>query len=102
VKTSRRQHTAALKAKVALEAVKERLSAAQIAATYHVHPTQVGVWKKQLLAGVAEVFDARPERAAAEQEALTAELYQQIGKLEMELQWLQKKTVAPALRRAAR
>jgi transposase-like protein len=91
VKTSRKQHSAALKAKVALEAVKERLSAAQIAATYHVHPTQVGVWKKQLLTGVAEVFAARPERAAGEQEALVAELYQQIGKLEMELQWLQKK-----------
>jgi putative transposase len=80
-----------LKAKVALEAIKERLSAAQIAATYHIHPTQVGVWKKQLLTGVAEVFDARPERDALAQEQLVAELYQQIGKLEMELQWLQKK-----------
>lgn len=91
MKASRRQHTAAWKAKVALEALKERLSAAQIATTYHVHPTQVGVWKKPLLAGVTEVFDARPDRAAVEPEALMAELYQQIGKLEMELQWLQKK-----------
>ena len=91
MKANRKQHSAALKAKVAVEAIKERLSAAQIASTYHVHPTQVGVWKKQLLAGVAEVFDARPERAVADQEALTAALYQQIGKLEMELQWLQKK-----------
>ena len=91
MKASRRQHTAALKAKVALEAVRERLSAAQIAATYQVHPTQVGVWKKQLLSGVAEVFDARPQRDTREQEQLVAQLYQQIGKLEMELQWLQKK-----------
>jgi transposase-like protein len=91
VKASRKQRSASLKAKVALEAVRERLSAAQIASTYHVHPTQVGVWKKQLLAGVVEVFDARPERDVQEQEQLVAELYQQIGKLEMELQWLQKK-----------
>ena len=91
MKAHRKQHSATLKAKVALEAVKERLSAAQIAATYRVHPTQVGVWKKQLLAGVAELFDARPERDAVAHEQLVAELYQQIGKLEMELQWLQKK-----------
>ena len=91
MKASRRQHSAALKAKVALEAVKERLTAAQIAAAYQVHPAQVGMWKKQLLAGVEELFAARPERHAVEQEALVAELYQQIGKLQMELEWLQKK-----------
>jgi len=91
VKASRRQHSAALKARVALEAVKERLTAAQIAATYQVHPTQVGMWKKQLLAGVEAVFAARPERNVMEQETLVAELYQQIGKLQMELEWLQKK-----------
>jgi transposase-like protein len=91
----RQQHPPGFKAKVALEAVKERLSVAQIAAAYRIHPTQVGVWKKQLLEAAPLAFTRPQDHAAAAQEALAAELFAKIGRLEMELEWLQKKLQPP-------
>jgi len=91
----RKQHPASFKAKVALEAIKERLTVAQIAAAYRIHPTQVGVWKRQLV-DAAPVAFTRPDTAASAQEALASELFAKIGRLEMELEWLQKKLQPPA------
>ena len=87
----RRQFTAKFKFQVALEAVKELKTINEIASAYEVHPTQVKQWKKQLQAGGAEVFDEKADKAAQAQSAMETTLYEQIGRLKMELEWLKKK-----------
>ena len=90
----RKRHGDGFKARVALEAVKERKTLAELSSQFGVHPTQIGQWKQQLLAGAADLFgDGRPKRGKDEQ-VLQAELFQQIGKLQMELEWLKKKVGA--------
>lgn len=88
----RRRFTADFKAKVALEAIKGQKTTAQLAGEYEVHTNQITPWKKQLLASMPEVFGRRRERDAAAQQALTDHLYQQIGELKVELDWLKKKS----------
>jgi putative transposase len=87
----RRQFTAKFKFQVALEALKELKTINEIASAYEVHPTQVKQWKKQLQEGGAEVFDEKADKAAQVQSAMEATLYEQIGRLKMELDWLKKK-----------
>jgi putative transposase len=91
IKNSRKKHSAELKAKVAIAAIKGEHSANEIASMYGVHPTQIGVWKKQALAELAQVFSSRRSAAVRAQEDLTGSLYQEIGRLKMELDWLKKK-----------
>ena len=87
----RKKHTAGFKAQVALAAVKGDKTVNELAGQYEVHPTLIHGWKKQLLAGAEEVF-AQPGKAqAADAEAEKAELFEQIGRLKMELEWLKKK-----------
>jgi len=87
----RKRHGDGFKARVALEAVKEQKTLAELASQFGVHPTQIGQWKQRLLAGAAELFgEGRPKRGQDDQ-ALQAELFQQIGRLQMELEWLKKK-----------
>ena len=86
----RRVFSASFKAKVALAAARGDKTAAQLASQFGVHANQVAVWKKQLLEGAGELFvDGRTRRAEAA--ADSAELYEQIGRLKMELEWLKKK-----------
>ena len=87
----RKSHTAAFKAQVALAAVKEDRTANELASKYGVHPTLIHGWKKQLLAGAEGVFAGGAKAAAVDTEAHQAELYEQIGRLKMELEWLKKK-----------
>ena len=87
----RRKFSAALKARVALEAIKGQRSVAELAGEHQVHPSQITQWKKQLLASAEAVFSERGESAAREREELLAQLYQQIGQMKMELDWLKKK-----------
>src|SRR5437867_3507841 len=96
----RKQYTAAFKAKVALEAIKGQRTVQELASGYGVHPNQITNWKKQLVAEAVEIFmrSGVHNNEAVEQEK--AELYQQIGKLQVELDWLQKKS--GILRRRAR
>lgn len=85
----RKIRDAGLKARVALEALKERESVNDLAKRFQVHPTQVHVWKRQLLDQAASVFErngGRPEETID-----PAELFEQIGRLKMELEWLKKK-----------
>jgi transposase-like protein len=89
---TRRQHSAEFKAKVALEAIKGERTLNEIAADYEVHPVQVQQWKKLALEGMASVFGSKKDQAAADHEALTAQLYQQIGQLKVEVDWLKKKS----------
>lgn len=88
----RKSYSGELKAKVALEAIKGQRTANEIAAKYGVHPNQVSQWKKQALDELPSVFSDRRVRAEADEAALKAELYQQIGQLTVELDWLKKKS----------
>jgi transposase-like protein len=92
MKRQRRQYSADWKAKVALEAIKGQRTVQEIASHYEVHPTLVTHWKKQLLEGAAEIFSNGKRAAADAEEELKAELYQQIGKLQVEVDWLKKKS----------
>lgn len=87
----RKTHSASFKAKVALAAVKGDKTNAELASKFGVHPTQVSQWKRELLEGVEELFGRDRQREAADQSALVAELYEQVGRLQMELSWLKKK-----------
>jgi len=87
----RKQRGAELKARVAVEAVRERRTVSELATQYGVHPSQIHEWKRRLLSGAAELFkDGRGQRAAAQQQAQEAELFEQIGRLKVELEWLKK------------
>lgn len=89
---TRRQHSPEFKAKVALEAIKAERTLNEIAGDYEIHPVQVQQWKRQALEGMTQVFSSKRDQAAAEHEALSAQLYQQIGQLKVELDWLKKKS----------
>jgi transposase len=87
----RKSHTAAFKAQVALAAVKNDRTVNAVAGQFGVHPTLVHTWKKQLLQGAEQVFGPGAKVGDGEAEARQAELYEQIGRLKMELEWLKKK-----------
>lgn len=87
----RKQHTAAFKAQVALAALKGDRTINELASQFRVHPTLIHSWKKQLLAGAEQVFGNGRTAASADPEAEKAELFEQIGRLKMELEWLKKK-----------
>jgi putative transposase len=91
VSRKRRSFGAAFKAKVALAACRGDKTTAQLAAEYEVHAGQVTAWKKQLLAGAAGLFEDRRGRQPDESSADEQELYEQIGRLKMEVEWLKKK-----------
>jgi len=87
----RQQRSARFKFKVALEATKERKTVSQIASEYRVNPSQVSKWKKQLQSQGASIFESKVDGSQHQQEKKEAELYEQIGRLKMDLDWLQKK-----------
>ena len=89
----RKTHTSVFKAQVALAALKGDRTINELAGHYGVHPTLIHGWKKHLLAGAETVFAAGVKVASAADDH-QAELYEQIGRLKMELEWLKKK-VAP-------
>ena len=89
----RKRPSSSFKAKVALAAVKEVKTVSQLSSQFQVHSTQIHHWKRQLIQRAEEVFE-RPGnqgKAREETDALIAELYEQIGRLKMDLEWLKKK-----------
>ena len=86
----RKRHGAEFKAKVALEALKGIKTVNELSSEYGIHPTQISHWKRQLQAGSREIFAGARAKEAADQEAQQAKLYEKIGRLKMELDWLKK------------
>ena len=87
----RRQYDASFKARVALRALREEETMSQLSARFDVHPNQVGKWKKQALEQFSSLFERKSGRKNLEDDGLVDELYQEIGRLQMELAWLKKK-----------
>src|SRR5919206_1838826 len=99
--TQRKRYSAEFKARVALEALKGLKTVNELASTYGVHPTQIAHWKHRLQKEMPEIFSARRAKREHDQEAFQAQLYQQIGQLKVELDWLKKKLdLAPEAKRA--
>jgi transposase-like protein len=88
--TKRKRHSGEFKAKVALEALKGLKTVNELAAGYGVHPTQISQWKRQLGAEAKEIFGSRRFKEAQDQEVVQASLYEEIGRLKMELDWVKK------------
>ena len=88
----RRKFSASFKAKVALAAIKGQRTIAELASEYEVHGNQITQWKKQLLDAATEAFSRSREADLKDQDELTASLYEQIGRLKMELEWTKKKS----------
>jgi transposase-like protein len=87
----RKTHSPAFKAQVALAALKGDKTVNELASQFAVHPTLIHAWKKQLLGGAEELFSNGSQAAAPDHEALQTQLYEQIGRLKMELEWVKKK-----------
>jgi putative transposase len=87
----RRIFGAAFKAKVALAACRGEKTTAQLAAEFGIHAGQITAWKKQLLEGAVGLFEDGRGRRPDETAANNQELYEQIGRLKMEVEWLKKK-----------
>lgn len=87
----RRKHPDAFKAKVALEAIREVRTLSELSSIFGVHPTVIAHWKKVLVDGASSVFSLGAGGNAKSEEELTKPLYEQIGRLQMEVDWLKKK-----------
>ena len=87
----RRKHTPSFKAKVALEAIKEQKTSAELASQYQVHPGQIRNWKTTATNGLIDLFTDKRKSRDQDREELIQELYRQIGQLKVDLDWLKKK-----------
>jgi transposase-like protein len=88
---TRKRYGSEFKAKVALEAIKEQKTLTELSNQFQLHPNQISQWKKQLLDGAQSIFSIRSNNSQRKQQKLEAQLYQQIGQLTVELDWLKKK-----------
>jgi len=94
MRSKRKRFTAEFKGKVALAAVRGDRTAGELAAAFGVHANQVAQWKKQLLVGASAAFTSERTAIDGEREERESELYAQIGKLQVELNWLKKKVAS--------
>ena len=88
----RKSFSAELMAKVALDAIKEGKTIAELSTQYEVHRTQITNWRKRALEGLAGIFQEKASRTRGEKEKVIDELYRQIGQLKVENEWLKKKS----------
>lgn len=89
--SSKKQYDGRFKAQVALEAIKNQRTVGEIAGEYSIHPSQIHKWKKQVLSELPSIFSDNGKQLQQDNDKLQSELYQQIGKLKVELDWLKKK-----------
>jgi transposase-like protein len=87
----RRRFTTEFKAKVALEAIKGQRAIHEVAKEFDVHPNQIAQWKKQVLEGASQLFRRGQEPDASAQAAELDRAYRQVGRLQIEVDWLKKK-----------
>ena len=87
----RRSFTSTFKSKVALEAIQGMRTISELAQKHKLHPTQINLWKKQLLVGAESVFEDGSKQKQETDEPKITELYEQIGRLNVQLEWLKKK-----------
>lgn len=88
---TRKRYSSEFKAKVALEAIKDQKTLTELSNQFQLHPNQIIRWKKQLLDEAHNIFLIKPNNSQHQQQELEAQLYQQIGQLAVELNWLKKK-----------
>ena len=88
---TRKRYSSEFKAKVALEAIKNQKTLTELSNQFQLHPNQIIRWKKQLLDEAQNIFSIKPNNSQQKQQELEAQLYQQIGELAVELNWLKKK-----------
>lgn len=91
---NRRRFSADYKFRVALEAAKGQQTLSELASKHGLHPNQISQWKRQLLESGADVFNRNGDKEVQAQGAEQSELYEQIGRLKMELEWLKKKAAS--------
>lgn len=90
-KKTRRRFSADFKAKVVLEALRERNTMEELARKYELHPTQITTWKREAIANMAAVFNGDKNESNEDAEQQTEKLYAQIGQLKVENDFLKKK-----------
>jgi putative transposase len=88
----RKNYSAKQKSQIALEALKGNQIAAELSSQYGIHPTMISRWKSQLQDGLPLIFSKTTARKEKQNDELISELYQQIGQLKVELDWLKKKS----------
>ena len=98
----RRNHDAAFKARVALEALKGEKTIAQLSSEFGVHANQIRQWRQHLLNELPHLFSDRRKKQKGQDEELLAELYRKIGQLNVELEWLKKKSQTLQLQKKGR
>jgi transposase len=92
MKQKRKQHSDRFKAKVALEAIKEEITLAEISHKYGIHSTQIQRWKRLAIDLLPEIFSKSADQVARDADKEKDELYKHIGQLKVELDWLKKKS----------
>ena len=88
----RKNYSREFKAKVAVEALKGDRTLSELSSKYEIHANQIRLWKTKLLESLPEIFSNRRKKKRADDEDLKARLYQEIGQLKVELDWLKKKS----------
>ncbi len=88
----RKNYSSKFKKQVALESIKEMKTISELATEYGVHPNQISLWKKQLIEGVEDIFSTKRKRGDNKIAENESKLYEEIGRLKVELDWLKKKS----------
>jgi len=90
--TQRRRHSSKFKKQVALEAIREQKTLSELSSEFSIHPNQIITWKKQLIDGVEDIFKDKRKKGILDKEETESKLYEEIGRLKIELDWFKKKS----------